>query len=237
MENKLIIGNIKMNMKFEDIKNYLNIFKNINSKYIVICPSYIYIPYFLNHNFEVGSQNVCAYEDGGYTGEISALQLFSLGVKYIIVGHSERRIKLNESNIEINNKIKNSIKYNLNVILCIGETLDELNTSRRNIVLKKQIFDCLNGISDLTNIIIAYEPVWAVGTNKLPNIEELEKIIVYIKQTVLEMFNQNVKVIYGGSVNEDNILNLNNIDILDGFLIGSASLNPIKFTQIIKKII
>jgi len=88
MENKLIVGNIKMNMKFGELANYLNYFKGIKNKNIVICPSYIYIPYFLNYNFNVGSQNVCGYEDGGYTGEISAHQLHSIGVKYAIVGHS-----------------------------------------------------------------------------------------------------------------------------------------------------
>lgn len=236
MKNKLIVGNIKMNMKFEDISNYLKFFKNINSKNIVICPSFIYIPYFLNYNFEVGSQNVCAYDDGGYTGEVSARQLSSIGVKYTIVGHSERRIKLNETNSIINKKIKSSINSNLNVILCIGETLEELNNLKRDIVLKNQLIDCLSGIEDLSNIIVAYEPVWSVGTNKLPELEELEKIIKYIKEIITETFKQNIKVIYGGSINEINILKLNNINILDGFLIGSASIDPVKFTQIIKKI-
>ena len=236
MENKLIVGNIKMNMKFGELSNYLNYFKNMNKDNVVICPSYIYIPYFLNYNLNVGSQNVCAYEDGGYTGEVSAKQLSSIGVKYTIIGHSERRIKLNETNKEINEKIKKSLEANLKVILCIGETLEELNLLKRELVLKRQIRDSLYNIEDLSNIVIAYEPVWSIGTNKLPSINELEEIIKYIKELVHHMYKTDIKVIYGGSINERNVDNFNKIKNLDGFLIGSASINPISFLEIIKKI-
>lgn len=236
MENKLIVGNIKMNMKFGELSNYLNYFKNMNKDNVVICPSYIYIPYFLNYNLNVGSQNVCAYEDGGYTGEVSAKQLASIGVKYTIIGHSERRIKLNETNKEINEKIKKSLEANLKVILCIGETLEELNLLKRELVLKRQIRDSLYNIEDLSNIVIAYEPVWSIGTNKLPSINELEEIIKYIKELVHHMYKIDIKVIYGGSINERNVDNFNKIKNLDGFLIGSASINPISFLEIIKKI-
>ena len=237
MENKLIVGNIKMNMKFGEIYNYLNYFKDINSKNIVICPSYIYIPYFLNYNFSVGSQNVCSYEDGGYTGEISAKQLSSIGVKYTIVGHSERRIKLKESNLDINKKIKSALKANLKVILCIGETKEELDLLKKDIVLKRQIRDALIDIDDISNIIIAYEPVWSIGTNKIPGNEELISTVKYIKDIIYKSYKKNIKVLYGGSIKENNILQLKNIEELDGFLIGSASIDPIQFTQIINKIL
>lgn len=237
MENKLIVGNIKMNMKFGEIYNYLNYFKDINSKNIVICPSYIYIPYFLNYNFSVGSQNVCSYEDGGYTGEISAKQLSSIGVKYTIVGHSERRIKLKESNLDINKKIKSALKANLKVILCIGETKEELDLLKKDIVLKRQIRDALIDIDDISDIIIAYEPVWSIGTNKIPSNEELISTVKYIKDLVYKSYKKNIKVLYGGSIKENNILQLKNIEELDGFLIGSASIDPIQFTQIINKIL
>lgn len=236
MENKLIVGNIKMNMKFGEIANYLSYFKNIDSKNVVICPSYIYIPYFLNYKFSVGSQNVCSSEDGGYTGEVSAKQLSSIGVKYTIIGHSERRIKLKETDIEINNKIKSALNANLKVILCIGETLEEYKLLKKDEVLKRQLRNALFDIKDLSNVIIAYEPVWSVGTKKLPSNSELEKTILYIKQLVFDMYKKNIKVIYGGSINEENILKLNDIKNLDGFLIGSASINPIQFIQIIDKV-
>ncbi len=236
MENKIIVGNIKMNMRFGEIPNYINHFKNIKNNNLIICPSYIYIPYFLNYDFHVGSQNVCGYEDGGYTGEISAKQLHSIGVKYTIIGHSERRGKLKETDIEINKKIKSSLKANLKVILCVGETEEEKNLLKKDIVIKRQIRNALFDVEDISNVIIAYEPVWSVCTNKLPSNEELIKTILYIKDLIYSMYKKNIKVIYGGSINEKNIDNFKMIKELDGFLIGSASINPTQFIEIIEKI-
>ena len=237
MENKLIVGNIKMNMKFGEISNYLNYFKNIKNKNVVICPSYIYIPYFLNYDFSVGSQNVCAYDDGGYTGEVSAKQLSSIGVKYTIIGHSERRIKLNESSIEINKKIKNALDSKIKVILCIGETLEQNKLMKKDIILKRQLKDSLFDISDLSNVIIAYEPVWSIGTNKVPKEEEIIYTVKYIKELIKTMYKTDIKVLYGGSINEKNIEKIKNIKEIDGFLIGSASINPLRFIEIIDKIV
>ena len=236
MENKLIVGNIKMNMRFGEIPDYINSFKDINNKNLIICPSYIYIPYFLNYNFSVGSQNVCAYEDGGYTGEISARQLHSIGVKYTIIGHSERRIKLKETDIEINKKIKNALDAHLKVILCVGETKEENDLLKKDVIIKRQIRNALFNIDDISNVIIAYEPVWAVGTNSIPKKEELIKTITYIKRIILSMHNRDIKVIYGGSINEKNINDFKEIKELDGFLVGSASINPSRFIEIINKI-
>ena len=225
-----------MNMKFGEISNYINSFKNINNKNLIICPSYIYIPYFLNYNFSVGSQNVCAYEDGGYTGEISARQLHSIGVKYTIIGNSERRIKLKETDMEINRKIKNALDSHLKVILCVGETKEENELLKKDIVIKRQLRNALFNLDDISNLIIAYEPVWAVGTNNTPKKEELIKTINYIKRIILNMYNKDIKVIYGGSINEKNINDFNKIEELDGFLVGSASINPSRFIEIINKI-
>lgn len=225
-----------MNMKFDDISGYIEYFKNIKNNNLIICPSFIYIPYFLNYDFHVGSQNVCIEEDGGYTGEIAAHQLHSLGVKYTIIGHSERRVKLKETDIEINKKIKSALKSHLKVILCIGETEEEKSMLKKDVVLKRQLRNALIDIEDLSNIIIAYEPVWSVGTNKLPSVDELNKTILYIKDLIYSMHKKNIKVLYGGSINEKNIDNFKNIKNLDGFLIGSASLNPTKFIEIINKI-
>ena len=235
--SKIVVGNIKMNMKFNEISNYLNHFKDISSKNLIICPSYIYIPYFLKYNFYVGSQNVCKSEEGRYTGEVSAKQLSSIGVKYTIVGHSERRIKMHETSEEINKKIISALDANLKVILCIGETEEEKNTNQKQKVLFEQIKESLYGIGDLKNVIIAYEPVWSVGTNKLPTRYELINSINYIKNIVYELTNQNIKVLYGGSVNNKNVDELNTIEELDGYLIGSASINPIQFIDIIKKVL
>lgn len=237
MENKLIVGNIKMNMKFGELSNYINQFKTIKNKNVVLCPSYIYIPYFLNYDFSVGSQNVCRDTDGNYTGEVSAKQLASIGVKYTIIGHSERRIKLNETDSDINKKIKSAIDYKLKVILCIGETEEEKKLFKKDRILKRQIRDALFNIKDLSNIILAYEPIWSIGTNNIPSKEELEDTITYIKELVYDMYKVDIKVIYGGSINEKNILKVKSIKNLDGFLIGSASINPNQFIEIINKIV
>lgn len=236
MENKLIVGNIKMNMKFGELANYLNSFKTIKNKNLVICPSYIYIPYFLNYDFSVGSQNVCSYEDGHYTGEVSAKQLYSIGVKYTIVGHSERREHLKETDIDINKKVLTALKSKLKVILCIGETLEQLNLNKKSVVLKRQIMDALAGVKDIKNVIIAYEPVWSIGTNKVLDKDELNDTIDYIRKIVFNMYHENIKVLYGGSINEENILIFNSLDNIDGFLIGSASINPNQFLSIINKV-
>ena len=237
MENKIIVGNIKMNLKFEEISNYLNYFKNIKAKDLIICPSYIYIPYFLNYDFSVGSQNVAAHDMGAYTGEVSAEQLYSIGVKYTIIGHSELRNNLGETDDYINKKIINTLNSKLKVILCIGETLEEKKLNIKYEILNKQIKEDLKDIKDLSQVILAYEPVWSVGTNKLPTEEELIETIKYIKQLVQDTYKQKVKVIYGGSINENNIINLNKIKQLDGFLIGSASINPSRFIDVINKVI
>lgn len=237
MENKLVVGNIKMNMKFGEIANYISIFKNIKSSNVVICPSYIYIPYFLNYDFSVGSQNVCAYESGSYTGEVSAKQLSSIGVKYTIVGHSERRVNLKESDVDINNKIKSSLKAKLKVILCIGETIEEKSLLKTDLVLKRQIRNALFDIDDISNVIIAYEPIWSIGTNNIPKEKELIDTVNYIKRLVFNKYKKEINVIYGGSINEKNINRLKSIKALDGFLIGSASINPNQFVEIIDNVL
>lgn len=236
MESKIIVGNIKMNLKFTDIYGYLKHFENINKPNLIICPSYLYIPYFLKYNFDVGSQDVCCSSSNNCTGEISAEQLKSIGVKYTLAGHSERRQKLRETDLDINKKIKNSLNAGIKVILCIGESMEEANLLKKDIVLKRQIQKALLDIEKIDNIMIAYEPVWAIGTNKVPTNKEISDTINYIKQIVFNMYHKNIKVLYGGSINEKNIDKFNEIKNIDGYLIGSASINPDKFIKIINKI-
>lgn len=237
MENKIIVGNIKMNMKYGEIANYTACFSRIHNKNIIICPSNIYIPYFLNYDYSVGSQDVCSYEDENCTGEVSASQLSSIGVKYTMVGHNERRKKLNETDIDINRKIKNALKSKLKVILCIGENYEDFKLLKKDKVLKRQIRDALFGVEDLKNIIIAYEPAWAIGSNNALDIKELDSTAKYIKDLIFDLYNQTIKVLYGGSINEKNIEKYNKVESIDGFLIGTASINPNQFIEIIDKII
>lgn len=241
MINKYIIANLKMNMTTIEISEYL---KKINKKIfisnLIICPTSIYIPYFLNHSYDVGIQNIYYENDGSFTGEVSPKQASSLGIKYAIVGHSDRRI-MGEDNIIINMKVKKALENDMKVILCIGETFEEREMFKTDKIIKNQIISALRNISkeDLKNILIAYEPVWAVGTNKLPNKKDISGCINFIKNICKTNLGVIPFILYGGSINEKNIKQLNEIENLDGFLIGNSSCDAdklIKIIDIIEKI-
>lgn len=227
MDKKLLVGNLKMYMTKNDVDNYLNdLVGHINNDSVVIIPTSIYLPYFLNHDFSVGIQTIATTETGAYTGEVSALQASSLGIKYAIIGHSERRNYFDETNEEIYQKIKNAIKNNIIPIVCIGESLEDYENKKTIDVLKKQIIDCFTGLTDdeLEKIIIAYEPIWAIGTGKVPMNEEIQSAVRMIKTQMVDSFHiYEVKVLYGGSVNQSNIEQLEKINNLDGYLVGSAA--------------
>lgn len=218
---KLIVGNLKNYMDAYDTSTYLKQIDKIEN--VVLCPSNIFIPYFLNKKFEVGIQNIYL-NDKTCTGEITAKQAKSLGVSYVIIGHSERRTNFIETNIVVNHKIKEALKNNLKVILCIGETLEEKESNKTIEVLEKQLNECLKDIDK--DVIIAYEPIWAIGTNVVPTISEIENNINKIKEI------RNTKVLYGGSVNSSNISEI--IKVTDGVLIGKASTDVVEFLKIIE---
>jgi len=181
---------------------------------------------------EVGAQNCHESEKyGAYTGHVNSKMLKNVGAKYVILGHSENR-QSGETDKLINLKIKNAIKSNLKVIYCIGETLSEKRKKITKKVLAKQINNGLKSIKDTSKVIIAYEPVWSIGTGLIPKSNDLLDSISYIKSK----FNKKTpKVLYGGSVNNKNIAQLKDINIIDGFLIGGASQSSKKFIDIIKK--
>ena len=189
-------------------------------------------------NLDVGAQN-CHYEinTGPYTGSISSTMIKKLGAKYVIIGHSENRSN-GETNTQINKKIHSAILNNLNVIFCIGENLFEKKNKKTNKILKQQIDLGLKKIKKIDKIIFAYEPVWSIGTGKVLTNQELTKQVIIIKKIIKNKFkNQKIKIIYGGSVNNQNINNLKQIKEINGFLIGGASQNSKKFIDIIKKTI
>ena len=183
-------------------------------------------------NLEVGAQNCHESDDyGAYTGHINSKMLKNVGAKYVILGHSENR-QSGETDKLINLKIKSAIKSNLKIIFCIGETLSEKRKKLTNKILAKQITNGLKSIKNTSNIIIAYEPVWSIGTGIIPRSNDLLNSISYIKSK----FNKKTpKVLYGGSVNDKNITELKDINVIDGFLIGGASQSSKKFIDIIKK--
>lgn len=236
MTNKLVVANFKMSMDTSDVNNYLKDIATLDNKNVVICPTSIYLPYFLKKKFEVGLQNVYKEDLGAYTGEISPKQAYSIGVRYVILGHSERRQYFKETNVFVNEKIKACLKNNLKVILCIGETKEERDLLKTKRILKKQIVSCLKDLKSIQNVVIAYEPIWSIGTNITPTNAEIEDAITFIKDVVWELFEAKIKVLYGGSVNENNIKSLNSINNVDGFLVGGASTNYSKFKKIIKEV-
>ena len=244
--NMFFIANWKM---FGDLKSANSIKKVINlskkQKYknaqIVYCPPYTLLDKFLkltkNSKIKIGAQN-CHYSQrpGPFTGSISANLIKSIGANYVIIGHSENRIS-GDNNHTINLKIKSALKEKLKVIFCIGETLNEKRRNKTNLVLKNQITRGLKNIKN-NNIIFAYEPVWSIGTGVIPTNNSLKKQILNIKKIINKFCKiKNPKIIYGGSVNSKNIIELKKISLINGFLIGGASQNTKNFIDIIKKTI
>ena len=183
---------------------------------------------------EVGAQNCHhSYDTGAYTGQVNSRMLKSVGAKYVIIGHSENR-QLGDNDKLINLKIKSATRAGLKVIFCIGETLEQKKNKKTNHVLANQIKNGLKSIKNKSNIIVAYEPVWSIGSGLIPKSDELIKSIAYIKS---KLGNKSIKILYGGSVNSNNVNKLKIIAGIDGFLIGGASQNSNKFIDIIKKTI
>ena len=248
MTNKILfIANWKMFGDLNSVKSIQSVInlskkKNYKNAKIIYCPPYTLLNYFViktrKTNLDVGAQN-CHYEinTGPYTGSISSTMIKKLGAKYVIIGHSENRSN-GETNTQINKKIHSAILNNLNVIFCIGENLFEKKNKKTNKILKKQIDIGLKKIKKIDKIIFAYEPVWSIGTGKVLTNQELTKQVIIIKKIIKDKFkNQKTKIIYGGSVNNQNINNLKQIKEINGFLIGGASQNSKKFIDIIKKTI
>lgn len=235
-KNKIIVGNMKMNLTYDMVKNYIDKLKGYRN--FVICPSSLYLPYFIDSNFDVGIQNISEHGMGSYTGEISVSQAKSIGVKYAIIGHSDRRDKYNESDEIINEKMRKAVSNDLISILCVGETLSERISGNAQEKIKKQLVDDLRDIDCeyYKNIVVAYEPIWSIGTGKIPSNEEIEEMIVFIKRVINHKFNFTPLVLYGGSTNDENIGQLKLINNVDGFLIGGASLIPDKIIKIIETV-
>ena len=242
---KYFIANWKMFGGFSSFKiinsvnNYINKTKSRRNKVIFCVPSTL-ISHFSNRlkksKISIGAQN-CHYLDeyGPHTGSINSKMIKSAGAKYVIIGHSENRIKGDMDSL-INKKIKSAIKNNLIAIFCIGETLKQRKKILTNKIISMQIDKGLKLVKDSKKIIVSYEPVWSIGTGAIPTNKELTKTTSFIRNKLKKKFKNKhlVKIIYGGSVNVKNIKELSTIQGLDGFLIGRASQSEKKFIDIIK---
>lgn len=242
---KKIIANFKMNMNSSEIKNYIVklLAKNNGKNEIVICPPFtsLAIAKFLigESNVKLGAQNICDEEEGKCTGEISGSMVKDCGADYVIVGHSERRSKFRENGRIVNKKIKIALKNKLKVVLCIGETLTEKNLGKTKEAIKTELQEAFKGLyeNELENIVIAYEPVWAIGTGKTPSVKEVEVIVEYIRKVVCEDFSpkqQKIEILYGGSIDNKNFSTFAKAKGINGLLVGGASLNVDNFLTIAK---
>ena len=212
--------------------------KKLKAK-IIYCPPYTLIKSFMdktkNSNIKIGAQD-CHIQPkyGPYTGAISSKMIKALKCDFVIIGHSETRAE--NDNKKINLKIKSALNEKLNVIFCIGEKLTDKKNNKTKAVLKIQILEGLKNIKNLNKVLIAYEPVWSIGTGIIPTEYDLEKNIKFIKDTLKTSKKlMKPKILYGGSVNPKNIKNLRRINNIDGFLIGGASTNEKIFIDIMKK--
>ncbi len=232
--NWKMFGGLNSLNSLHKVLKFLKGFKKNKFVKIIYCPPSTLIrpmsKKLKNSQIKVGAQNCHENETyGAFTGSINPKMLKDVGAKYVIIGHSENR-KLGETNKLINAKIRSALKSDLKVIFCIGETLQEKRKKITKKILRQQMKLGLRKINNSKNIIIAYEPVWSIGTGLIQKSSELSKTITFIKKE-----NKKYKVLYGGSVNPKNINELRFVDNIDGFLIGGASQDSKKFIDIIKK--
>lgn len=246
MRKKFIAGNWKMNLTPKESEKFLKelvpVLKEVKSD-VVLCVPFVDLAVAklitTGTNIKIGAQNCHFEEAGAFTGEISAKMLNSMNVDYVILGHSERRAYFAETDEMINKKVKAAVKQNLKVILCVGETLDQRESNVTNDVIKNQVYKALQGIEkcDLKNIIIAYEPVWAIGTGKTATSDLAEEVCKYIRNLIKNLYNveisDNIIILYGGSMNAKNAEELLSQEDIDGGLIGGASLKVVDFSEIV----
>lgn len=225
----LIVGNLKMYMTYKEVLEFINNFDDD----VILCPSSIFIPYFLNHKYKIGIQDISMYDLGSHTGEIGAKQAKELGVTYTIIGHSERRNYNKETDEEINKKVIKALENDLKVILCVGENKGE----DKEKIIEYQLLNDLKDIKNIDNLIIAYEPIWCIGTGITPTNDQIETTVSFIQTIIEKNFGKSVKVIYGGSVDKDNILTLKKINNLSGFLIGKASTDYMQLKEIVASLV
>ncbi len=249
MRNPIIGGNWKMNKgtpseAIEMLKEMIPLVKKISSVDIVIVPPFTALSSTIqtvkNTNIMVGAQNMYYEEKGAFTGEVSPIFLKELGCKYVILGHSERRDIFNESDDLINKKLKKALKSDLNPIVCIGEHLEEREAGRTKNVIENQFNLTFKDLKseEFGRVIIAYEPIWAIGTGKTATPEQAEEIHIFIRELIANVYGKNtaetVRIQYGGSIKPINAKEIFDKENIDGGLVGGASLQPKSLYEIIK---
>lgn len=251
MRKKLLLGNWKMNKLNMDAKEFALASMDIvnkakqNNVDIGVAPTYLSLKTvkdFANKDMIVAAQNVHFMDHGAYTGEVSIPMLLELGINWVIIGHSERRTYDNETNEKCNLKIKELVKNNMVPVYCVGETLVQFEEGKTKEVVSNQVKE---GLKDLTkeevkNLVVAYEPVWSIGTGKNASKEIAEDICGFIRSILKEMFdevNEDIRVLYGGSVKPENVRSYLSMPNVDGALVGGASLKVDSFQTLLDNIL
>ena len=247
MKNKFIAGNWKMNKTVAETKKFFDQLIPVvagSKNTVVLCVPFTDLASAVqatkNTNIAIGAQNVHWAESGAFTGEISAAMLTELGVKYVVIGHSERRQYFGETDETVSKRTKAALSAGLKPIVCVGETLEQREGGITEKVLSEQVKKGLDGVSaeDMKNVVIAYEPVWAIGTGKTATDEQANETIGFIRSVVKEVYGKETAdelyILYGGSMNDKNAKGLLSMSEIDGGLIGGASLVPEKFEVIVK---
>lgn len=251
MREYLIAGNWKMNLGYEEAENFVSQLVDAVDAYeldegvnVLICPPFLMLPIAADIAFDsnlwIGAQNVYHKTNGAYTGEISATMLAESGAEFCIVGHSERRQYFGETDEMINIKTKMLLENEIYAIVCVGETIDERRAGREREVVRTQLVGCLNGLSDadMKKVVLAYEPVWAIGTGETATPQQAQEMHAYIREVLGSKFDtelaEQVQILYGGSMNSGNAHELLSCPDVDGGLIGGASLKADQFLSIVK---
>lgn len=247
MRRKVIAGNWKMNMLPNEAIEYIQAFepmvKDAEAE-VILCVPYVDLFYCLMNaqgtNIKIGAQNMHFAENGAYTGEVSPKMLKSIGVEYVIIGHSERRAYYGETDETVNKKIKAAFENELKPIVCVGESLEEREAGKTEEIITNQTRLALDGLTkeQVKGTIIAYEPIWAIGTGKTATSEDANNSIKAIRSEIAKIYGEDVSeeviIQYGGSVKSSNAKELFETSDIDGGLVGGASLKPEEFSKIVK---
>ncbi len=247
MRRPIVAGNWKMNKTVKEglelVREIKPLVKGAKAEVVLCVPATMLYPLkqeLDGTDLKLGAQNVHFAEFGAYTGEISAPMLQELGVEYVIIGHSERRTYFAENNHTVNKRTLSALRHGLKPIVCIGETLYEKKSEQTGQVLTTALRDGLEGVEDFSQVVVAYEPYWAIGTGKTPTLDQIAIVISFIRDTIGQLFGEKnseaVRILYGGSVNPVNAEEIFSLLDVDGGLIGGASLKADQFSAIVNAI-
>ena len=245
MRRPIIAGNWKMHKTIAEALEFVNEVKDrVNNDKVeaVICAPFTLLKDLKQAtkgtNIKIGAQNMHFEEKGAFTGEISPLMLKELDMDYVVIGHSERRQYFNETDETVNKKVLKALEVGIDPILCVGETLEEREAGNTKDVCKVQVEKALENVSkeDLAKVVIAYEPVWAIGTGKTATSEDANDVIAYIREVVANLYGElanEVRIQYGGSVKPSNVAEIMNQSDIDGALVGGASLEANDYVELV----